>query len=259
MISKHLLSTAAAAALLIAGAAHARPYVATVGVQVTASPPYEGAGYLRTRPSPTITLRPADRPYRFSPRDGGASIALIDNDYVSIGPILRLRGKRVDTGKLSGLERVDWAAEPGAFVEVWPAKWLRGRAEVRRGFGGHKGLVADLGGDVVYTGEKWDFAVGPRLGWGDNRYLDRYFGVTPQEAARSPLITAAYDPTAGRRYTGVEVGAAYRIDDRWMVKGDFGYRTLADKAADSPIVRFSGDTDHFQAGLGLSYRFGIGL
>jgi outer membrane protein len=259
MISRPVLLGACALSLLAAGSAQARPYVANVGARVTATPPYEGAGYLTTRINPTIALRPADRPYRFSPRDGGASIALIDNDYVSIGPILRLRSKRVNTGKLSGLEPIKWAAEPGGFVEVWPTKWLRGRVEARQGVGGHKGLVADLAGDLVYTGTKWDFSVGPRLGWGDGKYLDTYFGVTPLEAARSPLIAAAYDPTSGRRYTGVEVGAAYHIDRRWMVKADFGYRTLADKAADSPIVRFAGDTDHFQAGIGLSYSFGLRL
>jgi outer membrane protein len=265
MTTQNVLLGAAAASLLAAlsplasGAAQAKGFIATVGVRATTRPPYEGADHNITQPAPILSLRPADRPYRFTPPDGGATVALLDTDHFSLGPILRVRYKRDATGSLRGLDPVKWAAEPGVFAEVWPTKWLRGRAELRRGVGGHKGLVADVGGDLVYTGARWDFSVGPRLGWGDNKYLDTYFGVTPLEAARSPLIAAAYDPTSGRRYTGVEFAGAYHLDKKWKVTFDAGYRSLADKASDSPIIRIAGDTSQLLGSVGLSYSFGLGL
>lgn len=246
--------------LASSGPAAAKAWIATVGGRVTSSPPYEGADKYRVRAAPTLSIRPADRPYRFSPSDGGASIALIDTEHFSLGPIVRFRYKRDAVRDLAGLRAIKRAAEPGAFVEVWPAQWLRGRAELRHGVGGHHGTVAELGGDLVYTGTgRWDVSIGPRLGWGDEKYLRRYFGVTPAEAAASPLVAQPYEPTAGRRYTGVEVAGAYHLTPAWQIKGAVGYRKLADKAADSPVVQVAGKSTQMQASLGVSYSFGMRL
>ena len=251
-----------ASGLLLASSqpAAAKEWVATVGGRVTSSPPYEGAAKYRVRASPTLAIRAADRPYRFSPSDGGASIALIDTDHFSAGPIVRFRYKREAIQKLAGLREIKWAAEPGGFVEVWPTQWLRGRAELRHGVGGHHGVVAELGGDLIYTGAgRWDVSIGPRLGWGDQKYLRRYFGVNAAEAAASPLVARPYEPTAGRRYTGVEVASAYHLTPAWAVKGAVGYRSLADKAAASPVVQVAGKSSQILASVGVSYSFGMRL
>jgi outer membrane scaffolding protein for murein synthesis (MipA/OmpV family) len=262
MTFKRLLLAAGAVSLLAPAAAEAKEWIVTVGARASASPPYEGADYLRILPSPTLSVRPADRPYRFTPPDGGTTFALIDTDHFVFGPMARFRYQRDTTGKLVGLREIKWAAEPGAFLDVWPAKWLRLRGELRHGVGGHSGFVADVGGDLVYTGgsaSKWDFSIGPRVGWGDRRYLDRYFGVTPLEAARSPFVNLAYAPSAGRRYAGVELAGAYHLDNRWVVKADVGYKKLTDKAADSPIVKLAGDDDQFSGSVGVSYSFDLRL
>lgn len=73
------------------------------------------------------------------------------------------------------------------------------------------------------------------------------------------MIAQAYDPSAGRRYTGVEFAGAYHLDKKWKVTFDAGYRSLADKASDSPIVKVAGDTSQLLGSVGLSYSFGLGL
>ncbi len=259
---KRLLLAAGALSLLTATAAEAKDWVVSVGARVSAAPPYEGADYQRILPSPTLSVRPADRPYRFVPPDGGTTFSLIDSDHFVFGPMARFRYRRDDTGKLAGLKDIKWAAEPGAFVDIYPVKWLRMRGELRHGVGGHAGFVADVGADLIYTGQngsKWDFSIGPRVGWGDRKYLDRYFGVTPREAALSPFVNRAYAPSSGRRYAGVEFATAYHLDDRWVVKADVGYRKLTDKAANSPIVQLAGDVDQFSGSVGISYSFGLHL
>ncbi|HTI66924.1 MAG TPA: MipA/OmpV family protein [Caulobacteraceae bacterium] len=259
MSAKTILLCASAFSLLAAGAAQAKAWVVTIGGRLNTAPPYEGADHNINRPSPTLSVRPADRPYRFTPPDGGTTFALIDTDHFTFGPMARFRYKRGAEGNLQGLHEIKWAAEPGAFLDIWPTKWLRARGELRHGVGGHTGFVADLGGDLVYTGKRWDASIGPRMGWGDRNYLNEYFGVTALEAARSPLIDRAYAPTAGRRYTGVEVAGAYHLDSRWTVKFDAGWRRLADRAADSPIVQVAGDTTQVLGSVGVSYSFGVRL
>ena len=252
--------------LLLAGAlsacaftsAHAEGWIVTIGGRVTEAPPYEGAGHDVLAPAPTFSLRRADSPDRFTPPDGGTTLALLSSRYVSFGPMARFRYARGDQGKLTGMNKIDFAAEPGAFIDLWPANWLRLRAEARHGVFGHHGWVGDAGMDLVHTGSRWSASIGPRYGYGDKHYMDTYFGVTPTEAARSPLITTAYEPGQGPRYWGGEAAISYRLAGGLKTSFDVGYHRLATKVADSPIVQVAGSRNQISAGVGISYSFGVG-
>ena len=250
-----LVVVAVLSGLAAATGAQAKPWDIEVGVKGSSAPPYEGSDVYRIGVSPIVNVRPADSPYRFTPPEDGATFALFVSEHFEFGPIVRFRSKRKNTGDLTGLDKIKWAAEPGAYLEIWPTKWLRIRSEARHGVGGHSGIVGEVGGDVVYMSPKWDFSVGPRVGWGDKEYLQTYFGVTPIEAIRSPKIAAAYAPGAGRRYLGAEVGTAYHFNDRFRVIGNVAYHRLESKAADSPIVAIAGSRNQWQASLGAAYTF----
>ena len=244
---------------LAAGVAHAEGgYTVSVGAKASVSPPYEGADHFVTRPSPTLSITRADKPYRFTPLDSGTTFSLIDSKYVVFGPMARFLYGRGDGGQLVGLDRVKWAVEPGAFIDLWPTRWLRLHGEARHGFVGHHGTVGDIGADLVYQGGRWDFSIGPRMGFGDEDYMFKYFGVTPLENRRSPLIKTAYDPGGGRRYTGVEFGTAYHMTKRFVIKGDVGYHELSDRAALSPIVQVAGQKQQYTASIGASWSFNVG-
>ena len=238
--------------------AHAEAWTVSLGAKASVSPPYEGADHFVTRPTPTLSVTPADKPYRFTPLDNGTTFALVDTRYVVFGPVIRFQYGRGDQGQLAGLDRVHWAAEPGAFLDLWPARWLRLHGELRRGVIGHAGLVGDTGADLVYQSKRWDFSVGPRMGFGDKDYFERYFGVTPEENQRSPLIKTSYDPSGGRRYTGVEVGTAYHMTKRFVIRADVGFHDLSAKAADSPIVQVAGEREQYTASVGASWSFNVG-
>jgi MipA family protein len=242
---------------LWAGGAQAEPWIVTVGARFSAYPPYEGAGHDVFLPAPMLSIRRASSPNRFEPPDGGTSIALIDTRYIVAGPLVRFRLNRGDTGKLTGLDPIGWAAEPGAFVELWPTRWLRGRVEGRRGILGYNGWVGDAAMDLVYTGKKWSASIGPRVGWGDANYFDTYFGVTPQEAARSPLINTPYDPGAGRRYTGLEAAISPHLTKRFVTTLDVGYHRLSNEAAASPIILVAGSPNDLSAGVSITYTFSV--
>ena len=244
--------------LAFSAAARAEGWIVTVGAQIGVSPPYEGANRDILEPAPTFVLRPSDTPERFTPPDGGTTFAIFSNKYVEIGPIVRFRYERDDKGELKGFDKVGAAVEPGVYMDLWPLPWLRARVEGRHGVAGHYGWVGDAGLDLVYTGSHWDASIGPRIGWGDKRYMQTYFGVTPEEAARSPLIDTAYSPKAGQRYTGVETAVGYHLSKRWRVIFDVGYQRLADIASESPIVRQAGSANQYSSSLGFTYSFGVG-
>jgi outer membrane scaffolding protein for murein synthesis (MipA/OmpV family) len=243
--------------LAAGGPASAANWIVTVGGRVSASPPYEGAPNDDIRPSFAFNLRKTNHPYRFSPPDGGNSVALISTRYVVAGPVVRFRYSRDDTGRLEGFRKIDFAVEPGLFVDLWPADWLRMRVEVRRGVLGHAGVVGDAGIDYIYTGRKWDFSIGPRVGYGDRRYIDTYFGVTQQEANRSPLLDYPYEPGGGWRYGGLEAAFSYHITDRLWTTIDVGYHRLANVTAASPVVSIAGSRNQYLGGIGLTYSFPV--
>lgn len=253
-----LMATAALAAALVPGVSLAEGWIVTLGARVSANPPYEGAGHDVLAPTPMFSLRRADSVYRFTPPDDGSSLALLANRYVDFGPVVRFRYARGDSGDLAGLDTVNWAVEPGVFLNLWPANWLRGRVEARRGVIGDRGWVGDAGVDLIYTGSRWEASIGPRIGYGDTRYMDSYFQVTPQEAAASPLIDTVYNPRGGRRYTGAEAALGYRLLGGFRVIGDIGYHRLTNDLADSPIVKVAGKRDQFSGGIALTYTFGVG-
>lgn len=239
-----------------ATAAHAEAWVTTVGARLRVKPPYEGADRYIVSPHPTLTIRRANRPYRFVPPDGGSTIGLLDRDWITAGPVLRLRYRRDDKNEFTGLNPIGIAAEPGAFVDLWPTPWLRGHFEVRHGISGHHGWVGDAGADLVYNADRWSASIGPRIGFGDTNYMDTYFGVSQLEADRSPVIDRAYSPKGGLRYTGATMAGAYRISPRWRATADVTYNRLASKPLGSPVVRTVGAGHQVSLGLGISYSFG---
>lgn len=248
------------AGLLAAGSAPAAPlegWIVDVGGRVSTSPDYEGSDDMKTRITPTLNIRKANPAHRYTPPDPGATFGVISTDRVTAGPMVSFKSERKNDGELTGLRRVKRAAEVGGFVDVWPADWLRLHAEGRKGVSGHKGWVGDGGFDLVASGERWDASVGPRAGYASQRYMDTYFGVTPQEAALNPGISAAYAPSGGSRYVGARAGAAYYISDRWRAAVDASYQRLGNKAAQSPIVRTFGSRKQLTAGVSLAYSFGL--
>ncbi len=228
-----------------------------MGARANLAPPYEGSAQMTPFAYPTINIRRADQPERFAAPDDGGRLTLLHEGIFSFGAVARVRGKRNAEGDRVGLHPIEWALEPGVFVEAWPTSWLRAQAQGRKGVRGHDGWVGDLSLDAVYDRGRFMASIGPRVGFGDSDYMDRYFGVTPTEAAASPIIDTTYRPDGGMRYVGGEASLTYRLNSQWRSRIYGGYNRLASTPADSPIVQLIGSRDQFSAGIGLSYAFKV--
>ncbi len=257
------LSISAGLALgLMSGPALATDWTVTVGGRAQAVTPYEGAGHDIFVPTPSFTIRRTDGPDRpVMPDDGlgltTLTIKLFNDGAINIGPVVRLRGSRNNDDDRVGLRDLGIAVEPGMFVNIWPTSWFRLRAEGRKGVTGHHGWIGDAGADLVARHGPWTGTIGARAGWADVHYMNAYFGVTPLEAAASPFIATAYQPTGGLRYRGLETTLAYRWSPHWQTTANFGFHRLGSIAADSPIVQTIGERDEYAGGIGLRYSFGF--
>ena len=188
--------------------------------------------------------------------DDGVSLGLLGRGAVTAGLVGRWRSERKDEDDLRGFDKIDPTVEAGGFVNWWTSDWLRLRAEVRRGFGGHEAWVGSFAADAVARGERWTLTAGPRLDWGDDDFTSTYFAVSPLEASRSPLGLAAYSPSGMSWSPGVVASAKYRVTPRWSVESIATYSRITGDSADSPIVEQLGSPDQFSISLSARYTLG---
>jgi MipA family protein len=234
-------------------------WTVTLGVEGEALPAFEGSSQYLFGLVPVLSLRPAGRAPRFSsPRDSGGT-ALINLNGFHAGPAVKLKSARneSDSEQLRGLGDVDWALEVGGFAEYWPSEWLRTRLEVRRGFNGHEGIVADLTADVVVPLERWTLSGGPRMTLADSKAIAPYFSINAAQALASGL--PEFNTKGGVHSVGVGAQVHYEWTQQWSSRFFVEYERLLGDAASSPIVTQRGSPDQVTVGAGVTYSFNIKL
>ena len=252
-----VLIGAAAIALFAASPAAAQRTV-TLGIGPQVYPDYPGADSYAIGPFPIFDLRRPDQPISYESADDGAGFGVLRYDSViNFGPAVRFQAKRDEDDVGAAVGNVGFTVEVGGFVQVMPSRNFRIRAELRRGVGGHKAWAGSLGADLILRDDQnYIFSVGPRVRWADNRYHDRYFGVTPAVAGTTGL--AALDPDGGIYAVGGIANFTRRLGRNWGIQAYAGYDRLVGDAADSPIVRAFGSRDQFSGGGGLWIEFNLG-
>ncbi len=234
-----------------------------VGLLFNYSPAYQGASDNRLRGRPGLFLRYG----RFSATTTGGFVTrrndevqrglaaeLISRDRLRVSLSARLDGGRDegDDPMLKGLGNV--------------RATVRGRLTVVQSFGhGWKlsaGLSPDLlgrgGGTLLDAGLSYEWALTPTLranvGTGitaaDHRYMQSYFGVTPEQSARSGL--RVYEPPAGLRDLGFGAGLRADLGPHWLGFVNVGTSQLKGPTLDSPLTR---RRDTWGINGGLAWRF----
>ncbi|MBV9883558.1 MAG: MipA/OmpV family protein [Sphingomonadaceae bacterium] len=253
---------AASAALLALSPAAAQEsgggHTVTIGLGAQAMPQYPGANSYSIYPMPIFGFRREGAPMPFIAQDQGVGFGFLGQDSrFNVGPSFRLRAKRQEQDVGARVGDVGFTIEAGGFVELYPARSLRLRGDVRQGLTGHKGLVGDLSADLIIRDEQtYIFSIGPRARWGDRDFTRAYFGVTPAAALTSGL--PAFQPRSGFYSAGVMAGLTYRLGGNWGMRAYAGYDRLINDAADSPIVHNFGSRDQFSGGAGLFLEFNVG-
>lgn len=257
-----LAATLGAGAILLAAVPAAQAeetsddqYVFSLGAGVMAQPRYPGSDETIIVPYPLIAVTKF-----FVPGVG----QVIDEDQsvrrFSIYPSFNFIGKREssDSNELEGLEDVDWALEVGLGL-AYRYDWIRGFVEVRQGFNGYSGQVADFGVDFIANPtEDLQVMVGPRASWGSDGYMDTYFGITPENEVNSLLYSESYDASAGFNKAGVAATASYDLTEKVTFVMQGGWDRMIGDAADSPIVK-EGSENQFYGGAGFTYKFSFSL
>ena len=230
-----------------------------IGVEGWVMPRWVGSdGTYIFLPVPLLDVRKAGTPERFHSTRDSFGVALIDMGQFRAGPVVwgRLSRKESKDSKLIGLGDIDTAYEFGIFAEYMWAPWLRTRAEVRQGTGGHHGTVADLAADVIAPATRQlTLSAGPRITLASTSATSPYFSVTTAQSAASGL--PVYDAKGGVWSVGAGAKARYLWNQQWGTHVFAEYERLTGDAGNSPIVTMRGSRDQWTFGAGVTYAFDL--
>ena len=227
-----------------------------VGLGAQLQPEFVGADDVSVAPLFDFDFARGNNPFRFEAEDDSFGIALVSTGPFAFGPALNIEPSRKNSDVGAPVGKVKTTFEAGAFAEYYPMESIRLRGEIRKGLGGHDGLVGSVGVDHIWRdGDRYVFSVGPRLLLSNSRYQRAYFGVTPEAALATGL--PVYRPDGGIHAVGLASGLSYQFSPKFGMFGFARYERLVGDAGKSPIVREFGSRNQLSGGIGLSYTFTV--
>jgi outer membrane protein len=218
-----------------ASAADAHPALdAAVGAGALMLPEYEGATKLRLLPLPAISV--TWRNTVFLNIDDGLGVYAVNNDRFTLGGGVTYGiGRSEDRGpRLRGMGDIRDAARPRVFGRVYAGPAYVG-ASISRDLGGSDGLLGDLAvGLSTRLSSRLQLRFGASASFADGKYMRAFFGVSPEQAARSGL--PAYAPNAGVKRADATAGLTFALSRHWSIGANAGIGRLLGDAARSPVV-----------------------
>ncbi|WP_425230325.1 MipA/OmpV family protein [Sphingomonas sp.] len=252
LIASTVLTAALATPALAQDAPPGHRYRVAIGPQ--AKPRYPGTDTVQLLPLISLSRARGDEPFTFSAPDQGFSIPLFDLHGFSAGPALNIQASRRASDVGIAVPKVGTTVEAGGFVQYRVAPGFRLRGELRKGIGGHKGLIGEIGADyVARDGDRWLFSIGPRVTLIDDRFAGAYFGITPATATATGL--PRFTARGGLEAVGATTSVIRQLSPHWGLYGFGKYDRLVDDAGRSPLTQRYGARNQFSGGLALTYTF----
>jgi outer membrane scaffolding protein for murein synthesis (MipA/OmpV family) len=221
-----------------------------LGVGAEVEPQYTGSQRYVLNPGPTIDVRYRDQ-FFFSTGEGLGANLLRGSHYRAGAAISYDRGRDQDLNlRLRGLGDVSPAPELKLFAEYAILPFVL-RADLRRGLGGHDGYIGEVATYLPIAGsEHFHWFVGPSVELADSRYMSAYFGISPEQSARSGYRRFTAD--GGIKSIKFGTTAGYNFTEHWLVECDAAVQRLLGDAARSPVTE---EKAQFLVAITLGYQF----
>jgi outer membrane protein len=219
-----------------------KSWQATLGAGVAQLPEYPGSDENRTQALPLVSARYkrfflGGAPGSGSP--GGLGAYLYESDKWSLGAVVspdaRDPRKESDDARLRGLGDIDSTVRAGLFTS-YRMGWLTLKASALTDVADKdQGTIANLDAELTYRPfPKLVLSGGPGVSWSDKKYMQTFFGIDNEQAARSGL--APYTPGDGVNVVRLSFGAQYLLTPHWFLGARVTAARLQGDAADSAIV-----------------------
>lgn len=172
----------------------------------------------------------------------------------TIAPTWDYRGGRDadNHDDLKGMDDIGRSIELGAGLHYYAGP-VTAYVDLRKGFGGHHGLVGEIGARYRHhVSDRFSLTGLVEGQYGDDEFTRTYFDVSPKEAAKTGY--EVYDPSGGFYAVAVGLSGRYELTPNWALLGEARYTRLIGDAADSPIVK---EKDEPAIKLGIVRHFDL--
>lgn len=248
-----------------------------VGLGVQSAPRWDGAAQRKVAALPVLQVQWSNGLFVSGL---SAGLHLSTDPTVEYGPLLAVQPGRDETGngraadgvgtslfgpvpdplrkdvrgtRLEGLDKIGTRLQAGLFANVYPTPQWRLTSSVLVGGGNDRGGARlDLGVQrlAMTPGAQHRVALSAGVGIVNRKLNAAWFGVTPEEAARSRFD--AYAPGGGLQDARVGVRWHWSWSPAWMLTSELKAQRLLGSAAASPLVeRPTGVT----VSTAIAYRF----
>jgi outer membrane protein len=234
-----------------------------IGLQLAWSPEYSGAERRVVKATPAIFLRygrltitnaSGFRTKRSDDVMRGLGLDLVQDNRWRVNVALRFDNGRSESssGALAGLGDVKPTLRARATAGyTFDGPWRLGASWSVDAFGSGGGSFGDLSGG-------WEHALGPasRLSLGasltlaHSRYMQSYYGITPEQSARTGY--PVYTPGSGARDLTLSAGLRHDFGPDWTLLTSASTTRLLGPAAASPLT---GRKETWGLGAALAWRF----
>ena len=191
------------------------------------------------------------------------SVNVLDSRTWNFGPVLNYRLARddVDDDAVDRMRDIDGTLEAG-LIGGWT--WI-GDDDPRHRFNATVEFLHDVAdtheGFLVSAGARYfqpvtlplTLSIGATVTYGSSDYMQTYFGVDSDNAARSGL--SQFSAGSGLRDVRIPVMAIYSLSPNWHLSGGLVYSRLLGDASDSPVVDDRGSRNQLFAGVGVAYAW----
>ncbi|NMZ94076.1 MipA/OmpV family protein [Pseudomonas panacis] len=238
----------------IADPALASPITGEVGAGLSYQPHDPTGSRYETRPVPYLDLDWG--PVSLSTDDGLTWSALNTNGFTA-GPYINYLQGRTSNGELQGLRNVSDMAEVGGFIQYAPADFWRVYARMGQAVGGghsQSGALGKVGGELGYPlGGGLIGSSGLAANFADARQTQTYFGVDANESAASGI--RPYNASGGFQNLTLTQSFEFPLASHWSLLTSASWIHLVGSAANSSIVKETGDVNQGQVQTAISYTF----
>jgi MipA family protein len=252
----------------------ADPWTVSVGLGVASAPEYEGASKRASSVLPDLNIKYTTRDFgsiALGSKSRGLSWSIVDQEAYSFGIGIQGDGGRVDnkdgtllrpgSKRLLGMGEIKASFELAAFGHVvWGVPFF---VQIAKGLGDGKadsknfsikgpgGARVELSSEIPFeVTDAFSLSISPSVSWADDKFTQAYFGVTPEQAARTRFVP--FKAKGGIRSVGLGLGANYKLSANWSTSAFANFSQLQGDAAKSPLVQKKGLTT---VQLGVTYQF----
>ncbi|QLG95013.1 MipA/OmpV family protein [Pseudomonas yamanorum] len=189
--------------------------------------------------------------------DDGLTWSALNTQGFTAGPYINYLPGRNSNGSLQGLNNVPDLAEVGGFIQYAPADFWRVYAQLGRAVGGgHKesGTLGKIGGELGYPlGGGIIGSSSLMAHFADARQTQTYFGVDAKESAASGF--RPYNASGGFQNLTLTQSFEFPLASNWSLLTSASWVHLVGSAADSSIVKQTGNVNQGQVQTAISYKF----